>query len=276
MFENDSATGTYFTLRFALIVLVLLLAASIVLHMVAHGGCLQGSVSGYYYTSAQAMFVGTLCAIGACLIIHQGAEVENALLDFSGFMAFVVAFVPAKVDNTCKLGDVAGIVTTSEPSTTLPPVLAAAVGAGVWAVLKWGRDQQANVVRLAALAVVAGMTAWAGLDPGGFGAHGHRAAAVSMFAGMVLVAGWNYWDTHRARYSLVFWAMVGTLVVLGAVLLVCWLAVRWAVLARFPFPHLTLTVEAVLIAEFAWFWLWQTREFRAGADGPLRISRSEG
>src|SRR5690348_5222912 len=105
--ENDYARVTYFTLRFMLIVLISLLAASIVLHLVVNHWCWQHSISGYYYTSSQAMFVGMLCAIGACLIIYQGTDVENAVLDFSGFMAFIVAFVPAEVDNTCTVGGVA-------------------------------------------------------------------------------------------------------------------------------------------------------------------------
>ncbi|WIX88823.1 hypothetical protein [Amycolatopsis sp. DG1A-15b] len=262
--ENDYATGTYFTLRSMLIILVLLLAASIGLHLLAHGGCLQDSVSGYYYTSAQAMFVGMLCAIGACLIIHQGADVENALLDFSGFMAFVVAFVPAEVDNTCQVGDLVGIQTTAEVRTTLPPVLAAAIVAGIWAVVKRKRGEAtgwAAAVRLATLAVVVIMAFWALLSPPGFVAHGHLSAAVLMFAGMVLVVGWNYWDTSGARYGWVFWAMMVTLVI--------WLAF----LVFSPIPHLTLIVEAVLIAEFAGFWMRQTGEFREGANRPERISR---
>ncbi|MGW3963844.1 hypothetical protein ACWED2_28785 [Amycolatopsis sp. NPDC005003] len=262
--ENDNATGTYFTLRFVLIILVSLLAASIGLHMLAHGGCLQDSISGYYYTSSQAMFVGMLCAIGACLIIYQGDNVENAILDFSGIMAFVVAFVPAEVDNTCNIADLVGIETTAEASTTLPPVLVAAIGAGIWAVVKRQRGEAggwATGLRFAALAVVAGMAFWAGLFPRHFGVHGHMTAAVSMFAGMVLVVGWNYCDTKRKRYGVVFWAMMVTLVF--------WLAV----LVFFPISHLTLIVEAVLIAEFAWFWIWQTAEFRAGANGHSRRSR---
>ncbi|MGW3994067.1 hypothetical protein ACWEF6_11320 [Amycolatopsis sp. NPDC004772] len=248
-----------------LIVLVLLLAASIALHLVVNNMCLQHSISGYYYTSSQATFVGMLCAIGACLIIYQGAEVENALLDFSGFMAFIVAFVPTGVDNTCKVGSVADIETTPEVVTTLPPVLAAAVGAGIWAFVKRPQGKAAGLARVVkgvTLFVVAAMAFWAGVFPGEFGARGHLFAAGSMFAGMVLVVGWNYWDTSRERYGVVFWGMVGALV--------AWLAA----LKFVPFPHLTLGVEAALIAGFAWFWIWQTVELKGRADRPVADSKT--
>ena len=44
-------------------------------------------------------FVFSLAALGACLIAYKGNDaVEDVLLNFAGFMAFVVALVPTTVD----------------------------------------------------------------------------------------------------------------------------------------------------------------------------------
>jgi hypothetical protein len=54
-----------------------------------------GSVSAYYYTSAQAMFVGALIGLGACMIALKGTRPdEDALLNLGGIFAAVVAIVP--------------------------------------------------------------------------------------------------------------------------------------------------------------------------------------
>lgn len=54
-----------------------------------------GSVSAYYYTPAQAMFVGALIGLGACMIALKGTRPdEDALLNLGGIFAAVVAIVP--------------------------------------------------------------------------------------------------------------------------------------------------------------------------------------
>ena len=53
------------------------------------------SISAYYYTPAQAVFVGTLIAIGVCMIALQGTtDPEDILLNIGGMLAPVVALIP--------------------------------------------------------------------------------------------------------------------------------------------------------------------------------------
>ncbi|PRC49105.1 hypothetical protein C6A85_76445, partial [Mycobacterium sp. ITM-2017-0098] len=55
------------------------------------------SISAYYYSAAQAVFVSSLCALGILLIAYAGStNSEDELLKLAGLMAFVVAFVPTK------------------------------------------------------------------------------------------------------------------------------------------------------------------------------------
>ena len=98
---------TYRGLRVGMVVLVLLLFGSVVFEILRTGVagqlCLQPSISAYYYTPARPVFVAALSAVGAGLIIYRGTTAaENVLLDFAGFFAFVVAFVPTKIGrNPC-------------------------------------------------------------------------------------------------------------------------------------------------------------------------------
>jgi hypothetical protein len=59
-------------------------------------GChLLSSVSAYYYTPAQAIFVGALIGLGACMIALKGTRpVEEIFLNLGGRFAAVVAIVP--------------------------------------------------------------------------------------------------------------------------------------------------------------------------------------
>jgi hypothetical protein len=56
---------------------------------------LLSSVSAYYYTPAQAIFVGALIGLGACMIALKGTTgVEDVFLNLGGMFAAVVAIVP--------------------------------------------------------------------------------------------------------------------------------------------------------------------------------------
>src|SRR6478672_993493 len=95
---------TYRYLRGAMIALLLMLLVSVGYQWwwETGGSCWLGSISAYYYTPARTVFVGSLCALGACLIAYKGhSPEEDVLLNFSGFMAFVVAMVPTLPDGRC-------------------------------------------------------------------------------------------------------------------------------------------------------------------------------
>lgn len=279
--HDTNIAGTYLALRLGIVLLVGLLFVSVTLQIV-DAGCLQLSLSAYYFTPARPVFVGSLAAIGACLIIYRGnTDTENVLLDYSGYLAFVVAFVPTRVDLTC-------------PPVTPPTAeeITQGVRNNVWALLAlglatilvaWWRVRRQRLIgnrtamnpfarislalsAAALLALVAFFAFW----PVEFERYGHDAAAVALFVGIVAVVLVNAWgfaqdqgegtvaSAATNRYSVVALLMV---VSAGGILL--------AGLLVDAFDHFLFFLEAALISEFAAFWLIQTWELRGD------VSRSD-
>ncbi len=85
---------SYRYLRVAIIGLLLALAAA-VFYQSSQQGSFLASVSAYYYTPAQAVFVGALIGLGASMIALQGmTDAEDMFLNLGGMFAIVVAIVP--------------------------------------------------------------------------------------------------------------------------------------------------------------------------------------
>lgn len=266
---------TYFALRAGLVVLVLLLFVAVALEILGVD-CRLGSISAYFHTSVRSVFVGTLCAIGAILLIYRGnTDTENMLLNFAGFLAFLIAFVPTELDQTC-------------PGVADEMVISDSVANNVWAVLfigllitilsvlfNWrgGRDELSTYARVALTISAAGLAAGVAvfmwnrelvLEAG------HSATALGFFALIIAVVWANALDLHRQeagsppdskmetartaarnRYGIVAIAMtlttlIGVPLVIGIQGLLFWL-------------------EAVLIVQFAIFWFLQTRELKGAA-----------
>ena len=103
------ALRTYRFLRLGAVAVIAILAFSLLKEYNAAGDCLQGSISAYYYTSVQSVFVGTLVALGMVMIVLWGKSPwEDAWLNLAGMLAPVVAFVPTVKPTTCGLEDVTG------------------------------------------------------------------------------------------------------------------------------------------------------------------------
>lgn len=102
--------------RLAIVALLICLTAA-VLHQSVRQGGLLGSVSAYYYTPAQAIFVGALIGLGACMIALKGmTPVEDVFLNLGGVFAILVAIVP-----TARGADYqAAIEACQESDTPLP------------------------------------------------------------------------------------------------------------------------------------------------------------
>jgi hypothetical protein len=78
-----------------MVVLLVGLGVAVLYQIVRQGWHLLGSVSAYYYTPAQAIFVGALIGLGACMIALKGTnDVEDVFLNLGGMFAAVVAIVP--------------------------------------------------------------------------------------------------------------------------------------------------------------------------------------
>jgi hypothetical protein len=91
--------SSYTYLRLAIVGLLLALGAAVLYQTVRQGWTVLSSVSAYYYTLAQAIFVGALIGVGTCMIALRGwHDVDEIFLNLGGMCAMVVAIVPTARD----------------------------------------------------------------------------------------------------------------------------------------------------------------------------------
>jgi len=264
---------TYRYLRLGMAVLVALLGAAVVLEIISSNVQLD-SISAYYYSPAHAVFVASLCAVGACLIVYRGqSDLEDAILNGCGFLAFVVAFIPTRASEA----------RPCDPNSQFCTVAPATVEANMWALLVtsaislalafgvsvWKRKRSTSRplpagARAAYFVLLAGFIALAIFFIGWrstFLSIGHYTAAIALFVGIVMVVGLNGYrlgvEGSRVsgvrshflnRYALGFYIMVVSTVAIIA-------AGRSGAL-----PHWIFYLESSLIAQFAMFWIVQTVE----------------
>jgi hypothetical protein len=291
--------------RLGLVALVVFLAASIIETRRKADGW-QNSISAYFYTSSHGVFIASLCAVGICLIIYQGSTTtEDSLLNFSGFLAFVVGLVPTArailrgpglpddFDPTAFVGNNVGalliatvvglavfviirtIRTERPPATDDPPeedghtsawqVPSQPVLAVVVRFVKTVMRAVAPVLRVVEIvlpyvlpaALIAGAVVFV-VDQRLFIANAHGLAAAALFGGIIVVV------VHYAYYAAASpdhkrWAryffVVFYLFIASAMLLTV-AAVIWLNMLRQG--HGVLIVEAIVIGEFAAFWLAQS------------------
>lgn len=276
---------TYRYLRGAMIALLLLLLLSVGYQWWWETGhsCWLGSISAYYYTPARAVFVGSLCALGASLIAYKGhSPEEDVLLGFSGLMAFVVAFVPTVPDDRCgpnaysqTPAEIAAAVRNNIWSLIVVALLAGAVTA--W--LKRGavtRDpSERPTVRSVVVMVVCGAILLGELIlflalRDRFIALSHDIAAATMVAGVIAVmvlSALRAEERHRGAddgtvYKRLYIAIAVALATALGVTVVAALTVH-------GFDHLVLIAEVITIVLFATYWGVQTKELwdLRAADG---------
>jgi hypothetical protein len=90
----EDQAKSYRYLRIAMVGLLVALAVA-VFYQSGQQGFLLPSVSAYYYTPAQAVFVGALVGVGASMIALQGRDNrEDMFLNLGGIFAIVVAMIP--------------------------------------------------------------------------------------------------------------------------------------------------------------------------------------
>jgi hypothetical protein len=257
---------TWRYLRLGMIALVIALAAAVSYEVIRRNGdCVQTSISAYYYTHAQAIFVGSLIAIGACLICLRGStEPEDILLNLAGMLAPVVAIVPTAHAGKCASLD----GTPADPTLNIENNITALLVVGpaafillaVLAALERRRKQtprsrpetSALIGYGAALALwilIAWRFVW---HREWFVDHGHNWAAFSMFGLIILVAVLNAFsfmhkqDDPNAANRYLLLAIVMPLTVLGLLL--------------FGGKYNVLEAEIAAIGLFAVFWGIQTEE----------------
>lgn len=219
--------ATYRYVRLCLIAVVAGLLASVTLTAMPRA-CWQTSISAFYFTTTHAVFIGALCAAGIGMIAYKGlTRPEDILLNFSGVLAFIVAFVPTtspaanpKDTTTCGLWlptetDAGAAVGNNVNALLIGMALGLLVYLGVRSAAgpppaaeiarSAGGTESAQphaklvsfanavlkwaqvIVPVAVAAVLVAGLIWFVVDRESFTANGHGAAAVAMFGGIIAV-----------------------------------------------------------------------------------------
>ena len=263
---------TYRYLRLAMLTMLVMLAAGVLIERSHNAaGCFQPSISDYYYTPAQAVFVASLITIGVCMIALKGStEWEDILLNLGGMLAPVVAFVPTPAGATCSsvpniAPDIPANVANNIPALFVTGVV------GVLTVLLLARLDRARATShwnyrhtigmLVSIAVLLGGFGWFLWGRESFIGNAHYAAAFPLFGAIVAVAVINAREFTRKRTG----AMAAGQVTRNRYFLVAFLMVvlpvlEWLVSTVVTWNHVVLWAETTVLILFAAFWVMQTQE----------------
>lgn len=275
--HSRDVVNTYRYLRGTMIALLLLLLISVGYQWWWETGhsCWLGSISAYYFTPVRTVFVGSLCALGAVLIAYKGhSPEEDVLLNFSGFMAFVVAMVPTVPDGLCgpnaysqSATEIAMAVRNNIWSLILVAVLAAVVvvvlrrtSAGRRAPGAGRPATRTIVVTVICAGILLGELTLFLVLRDRFIALSHGIAAGTMVAGVIAVMVLNalraderHGGGEGAKYRRTYILLAVALGVLLALTVVVALTLT-------GFDHLILIAEVIIILLFGVYWLVQTVE----------------
>jgi hypothetical protein len=264
--EPPYAIQTWRFLRLAMVAIVVGLGVSVLFELTKAPGCMQTSISAYYYTPVHAYFVGALVSVGVCMFCLRGnTEFEDVVLNLAGMLALIVALVPTPDPGSCMSVPVA----TQDPRANVANNVTAllAVGALALLFLAWlaaheHRSRPADrpsptelivYVAAAAIWVLTALVFW--LARNFFVGHAHYAAAVLMFGCILAAVGDNAFAFKRStngssvrnRYTLIGCLMIGSFAVIGIAGLSGW-------------KYWVIAIETALIGLFAVFWVIQTKE----------------
>lgn len=278
-FHEPSVLGTYRSIRLAIVLLVVLLLAALVAQAV-QDGCWQTSVSAYYWTPAHDVVVAMLCGVGVCLLVYQGSSpVEDALLDVAGVLAFVVAMVPTSREPSCGTVGTVGAggalpleqVATEGVRTNVLAVLVTAAAAQLVHVVLVRRgaltrepSRAASWVRAVGWVVVGTGAVVLVVAPDLLVTAGHDVAAPLFFVVVIGAVMVSAWQARQARERAVYARLFAGVAVAMVVTLLATALLRAVVVP--DWEHAVLVVEALLVAEFAAFWVVQTVELWHVAD----------
>ncbi|PUB24089.1 hypothetical protein C8K30_110234 [Promicromonospora sp. AC04] len=280
--QGDPARLTYRYLRVAIVAVVLVLFVSLTMQIVADHGRLESgeewwyaTISSYFYSPVQSIFVGTLVGIGTCLIAIKGRHgAEEVLLNFAGMFAFAVALVPTPLDAEMCPGEPYCLDVPERVGNNMGSLLV--VGGLVMLLSTWPRrrdlgsregwDLWINWLTWAATGV------WLLVWPGSFLTAAHYTAAILLFACLVAVAWINGTDHAvtaqalerlRGMSAAAYRVWYRWIAVVMATVLVVGLATTVVLDRYFPdlFPQTLFVVETVMMLIFVLFWVLQTIQF---------------
>lgn len=279
--EDEAALDTYRTLRSGLVTIGLLLAVGLVVHIVRTGGRVPPSISATFYSDdLRGIFVATLLAVGLALVTVKGRPgAENTLLDIAGILIPVVGFVPTPIaDPSCPVPGRDCVPVALHPAIDtnmlayLGAGLVALVVAGLrmWLVRSsspWSASARTGVFALAALWLVyAG--AYGFFRPV-FIQFAHYTSAITFFVLLIVVVWINgrtslgigdladlSAKTYRRIYRTIAIVMLAAVTV-GVIIFAVTGQQNAVVDDRFP---VVFWIEAVLLALFVTYWIFQTVE----------------
>lgn len=277
------ARSTYRLLRVLLVALPLLLLVASFLVWVT-GGQIERSLSDYYDGDLRDVFVVMLAGIAVCLVAYQGfPAVEDYALNWAGFLALVVAFVPNSLTAELERLDGAARAQAALPARIVLASLLLVSAAVLlterrtvharWHAARTSHDGGWVFWLMTVLGVaVLGLLVVRLVQPGTTFAWLHGAAAIVLVVSLALAVlshGWPATDTAAdARYRRIYLGV--------AALMVAGLA-GWAVLELVDFAQAILVVEWWEIALFLVFWVTETvRTWDPLPVVPLRLPDEPG
>ncbi len=266
--DPEYAVKTWVYLRLALIALVVGLAVSILFELGKPRGCVEPSISAYFYTPVHSYFVGTLIGMAVCLVCLRGSTgTEDVLLNLAGMFAPIVGFVPTPKPATCgsfrEAVDGLDVNVANNVFALLALGALALVAAGV---LTWRSDRtRPGLISYAAAVIFWVVTTLVfALARCFFLGNAHYAAAVLLFVSIFAVAVNNAYDykwkgvgdSLKNRYMAIAGLMVLAAVLAGAAAIAGW-------------PYVLIAIETAFIVLFGLFWGVQTWELRTAG---LRVA----
>ena len=263
------------------VILVMVFAAVIIERVPAT--CWQSAISAYYYTSAHSIVIAALLALGTLFIVYKGSsDTEDVLLTLAGVCTFIAAMVP-QLPRPASCWPEADLPKEYkvEPAwlfNVWAVVIALSLGWVAMWLVQWRRGDTRHP-RTAMGMLLSRFVFWpimaVGLItlmffPDKFKAWGHGAAGVLMLAAFIATAFCTAYIVgredvkiapHRRFFQVLYWAIA--LLMLGTLIFVVFL--------HQVHPHWAetvwgLVIEAVLIIEFALYWVVQTVELWNTAD----------
>jgi hypothetical protein len=274
----------YRDLRVGMVVILVMLAAAVIMERLP-AICWQTAISSYYYTSAHNILTAALMALGTLFIVYKGSsDTEDVLLTLAGVCTFIAATVPQlpRPDPLCWPEADLPKEYTVEPALLLNvKALVFALGLG-WVAMRllqrW-RDGKISYPRTAVSMLVSRFVFWpimvVGLIalfffPDTFKGWAHGTAGVLMLSAFIATAFCTAYivgledvsmSPHRRGYQLWYRAIaISMLVTLIFVVFLHLVHNNWAQTVW------GLVIEAVLILEFAAYWVVQTFELWNTAD----------
>ncbi|GAB1510596.1 hypothetical protein JCM33774_26380 [Actinophytocola sp. KF-1] len=231
----------------------MLLIAVVVERLSTDPRCWQGSLSAYYYTPVQSVFVGALITIGVCMVALRGqGDGEDVLMNLGGMLAPVVALVPTPHPGGCRSVGVAVNAAPENIKNNMTAFFIAGVIALVAGLITLLRQKRRTAWQIAGFAaavlIFLGGVYWFREGRTGFDAYAHYSAAIPLFVCIVIVVFLNARRTWKWLYGTIGILMAISAGVLGVI--------TW----RTGWAHGILVIEVTLILLFAVFWVVQTVE----------------